>query len=491
MCQDGGPQGPPFFMAPRPPPFAAWLLAAALLCTEPGPATQSPAFRPVTWDDARPVVDRVGERLPPSLRAIPPSSRPARWKEWVQSRRRETAERLARGEVDSLVNLLLFGTSFTGEPRITADRIAELDRRWRAGDTSARQALMGAYQRRTADLVAAAAAPGPRARMQFAQRVLARRGHDLSSATGREAAARDLLGELGRVRDEASRLAAALQEARGSADGEAARAARAHLFRDRGLAPDSSVLTQFAVEEALCAIRQEQAGPEAVARVVVVGPGLDFTDKQEGLDFYEPQSLQPFTVADSLIRCGLSSPGRLQIVTIDVSERIDRHLRTAVARAATAREPYRLVLPRDSSAAWSDAAIGYWAKAGDRIGMPLPVESPPSLPGILARAVAVRPEVVGRLEIVQADVVLDRPAAGFDPADLVIATNVLLYYDGFEQALALASIGAMLRPGGLLLTNDAAATTATGVLVPAGVLTVRFSARPGDGERMSWLKKEK
>ena len=35
----------------------------------------------------------------------------------------------------------------------------------------------------------------------------------------------------------------------------------------------------------------------------------------------------------------------------------------------------------------------------------------------------------------------------------MIATNILLYYDLFEQSLAVANIASMLRPGGLFLTN--------------------------------------
>ena len=40
--------------------------------------------------------------------------------------------------------------------------------------------------------------------------------------------------------------------------------------------------------------------------------------------------------------------------------------------------------------------------------------------------------------------------------DLVIATNVFIYYDLFEQALALSNVEAMLRPGGFLLANFSA-----------------------------------
>jgi chemotaxis methyl-accepting protein methylase len=38
--------------------------------------------------------------------------------------------------------------------------------------------------------------------------------------------------------------------------------------------------------------------------------------------------------------------------------------------------------------------------------------------------------------------------------DLIIATNVLLYYDTLEQALALQNISTLLKPAGFLLTND-------------------------------------
>jgi chemotaxis methyl-accepting protein methylase len=38
--------------------------------------------------------------------------------------------------------------------------------------------------------------------------------------------------------------------------------------------------------------------------------------------------------------------------------------------------------------------------------------------------------------------------------DLVVATNILVYYDAFEQALALGNISSMLRPGGFLITSD-------------------------------------
>jgi hypothetical protein len=71
------------------------------------------------------------------------------------------------------------------------------------------------------------------------------------------------------------------------------------------------------------------------------------------------------------------------------------------------------------------------------------------------RAVRVRPDVVQAIEPKDLDIVLQRmePAAG-GGFDLIVATNVLVYYNVFEQSLALANVAAMLRPGGVFLSNQ-------------------------------------
>ena len=74
--------------------------------------------------------------------------------------------------------------------------------------------------------------------------------------------------------------------------------------------------------------------------------------------------------------------------------------------------------------------------------------------------------------------------------DLVLASNVLLYYDTFEQTLAAAAIADMLRPGGALLTNDAVLEVPEVPMRSGGYLTVRFSDREEDGERMVWYVRQ-
>jgi SAM-dependent methyltransferase len=450
-----------------------------------------PRVRPVSWTEAKPIVERLADALPATLRDFDASERRKRWDSWVRGQRQAIAARIARGEEDSLVNLLLFGTSFTAEPRITSTLLTDLDRRWSAGDSSAQQTLLRAYRQRAVDLVSALAAPGASERMRFGRRMLERRGHALETAAGRRAATEYLLSNVVRVRKEAAALAMTLETVRASPDSTTAFAERSRLFRERGLAPDSSVLTQFAVDRALCALAEHKTIlARSVTRAAVVGPGLDFADKQEGFDFYPVQTLQPFTAIDSLLRCGLAPPEGLRVTTIDVSPRVNSHLRAAGDRAKRSRDPYRLVLPWDPGSMWLADAGGYWRQAGDQIGTPFSVPAPPALPDVQARGVLVPAEIVDRLRVVEANIVLDRldlpDTARFD---LVVATNVLIYYDTFEQTLALAGIAALLRPGAVLITNDAVLEVPEVPLRSAGYITVRFSEREGDGEHMVWYQR--
>jgi hypothetical protein len=446
-----------------------------------GAAIATPTIRPTTWAEARPIAERFEEAVPRSLAEIPLAERPSRWPAWLAGRRQALTARIAQGDLDSVVNLLLFGTSFTRQPRITATLLRDLDQRWQAGDKSAQETLARQYQQRTTELVSAAADPRAGERMRDVRRVLALHGHDVTTTNGRSAAIDYLFTNIARVREEAAKLAADLETARNAADSTAGFAERSRIFRDRGLAGDSSVLTQYAVDRALCGLRDRGLLPtRPVTRVAIVGPGLDFADKQEGFDFYPPQSLQPFTVIDSLLRCELASRTSLRIATLDVSPRVNAHLRASVSRAT-----YRLVFPWNTEAGWTDEAAAYWKRAGDRIGVASTVDATPLLPGVRARGVTVAAEIVRMIRPLEASIVSDRiDLPEGQRFDLVVATNVLLYYDTFEQTLALDAIAAMLRPGGMLLTNDAVLEVPEVPMRSQGYVSVAFSNRAGDGERM-------
>ena len=72
------------------------------------------------------------------------------------------------------------------------------------------------------------------------------------------------------------------------------------------------------------------------------------------------------------------------------------------------------------------------------------------------RAVNVRPGVVLRITPVDMNVVYQTlPLPPDQQFDLVIGTNIFVYYGGLEQSLARANLATMIKPGGFLLTNEA------------------------------------
>src|SRR6185503_4518666 len=105
--------------------------------------------------------------------------------------------------------------------------------------------------------------------------------------------------------------------------------------------------------------------------------------------------------------------------------------------------------------------VTYWKQFGDQIGEETrPVAAPAAAGNVQVRAVRVRPAVVLAVVPDDLDIVLQRhaPVQDQDPFDLVIASNIFVYYDAIEQSLALANVAAMLRSGGLLLTNNSLPT---------------------------------
>jgi predicted TPR repeat methyltransferase len=62
--------------------------------------------------------------------------------------------------------------------------------------------------------------------------------------------------------------------------------------------------------------------------------------------------------------------------------------------------------------------------------------------------------------------------------DLVIGTNIFLYYGAFEQSLAMANVAAMLKPGGYLLSNDKLPDWAGSGFGTASVTAIPMTGEP-------------
>jgi SAM-dependent methyltransferase len=440
----------------------------------------------IPFADGRPILELLQPQLwPAELRGKTPAALESFWPDWVRREDAAIRERIRAGDEDSIINFLLFGTSFTKQPRATETQLAGILVRQR--ETGATTFLPSPLLKgRIEDFIAGLDAPAGNERLQFAREVIARLGIDVSTDAGRI--------RLRRYLEDRAALVGSAVHAPTLSDPNASLVDQITIFRDRGLSSDSAIPIEFGIEQTLAAIRAAGSlAPASVRRVAIIGPGLDFTDKQEGYDFYPPQTIQPFAVIDSLRRIGLAASAGVHVTTFDLSPRVLAHI-AAARRQATEGHAYPLVLPRELDRSWSPELTAYWQRFGDRIGQPASVPAPPPGAGrVNVRSVLVQPAVVLSIEPRDLNVVLQRvePLASDEQFDLIVATNILLYYDVFEQSLALTNIAKMLRPGGLFVTNDGLLELPAAPLRSAGTRDVIYMKLPDSsvkGDHLTWYQ---
>jgi len=416
------------------------------------PALQNAAggIRFLEYDDAEPVVRSGKLALPPAFQNSGADAIRTSWPQWVRARDAEIRGRLQRGEEDTLANFVLFGTSFTSLPRVTPDLAdpAEVERRTQA---------------RVRAFVDTVAMPGSNERLVLLSALIARLGYSTSPAARRQKLAEYILQNVNRYVTERQ------QYQRNPAASD--------LYRERGLSLDTDFRPNYAIETALAEVRRRGL-LSTVRRAAIVGPGLDFIDKDSGFDHYPLQTLQPFALIDSLVRLSLSSIQGLRVSVFDISPSTLEHLSRATTRAR-AQQGYTLQLVLDRSRGWNQLALDYWERFATTIGAPTaPLPLPEQIQGMTRRAVGIRPDVVRTLEPMQANIVLQRARlAAAQRYDLVIATNVLIYYGAFEQALALSNVESMLSDGGVFLTNDLREEYPGVRLRPAAIVRVPYSGK--------------
>jgi hypothetical protein len=449
----------------------ALLLAAQPLLHSQKAETTAPAKVRVSAADAKPVLDALRPALPHPLNAASDADLPSAWRTWSLNRDDDVRARLERGDEDSIMNLWLFGTSFTRLPPARTGTLAMLK------STHAKAQLL---EDRLTELIETAGRSGKDERVAFVRQHFQERGIDPSTPDGHLQMRTTLIRARERSLAEFAETDRRLQAARASRSPSTALAAEATIFRERGLSSDTSILVNFAVERTLAMLKARgtlRAG--SVRRVAIVGPGLDFMNKADGHDFYPQQTIQPFALYDSLNRLGLAGADGVRTVTLDISPRVNHHLQMAGARAR-AGQPYVVHVPLPRKERWTPDLLDFWKHFGDRIGAADTAARPPDPALVDVRAVRIPPALVLTISPARLNIVTERlQVAPSDRFDLVVATNVLVYYDAFEQALAGANIAQMLRPGGVLLSNNDIAP-----LPPfqptVGFLTVDYSDRHYD-----------
>src|SRR5947207_4502630 len=151
-----------------------FLVADSSLCSLWRVGAQSNAHANIAYGDAKPILDALRlELIPEALRSLTATQREASWPAWVSKRDTEIRERLAAGDEDSVITFLLFGVTFTSQPRYSFATVVAA----RAPETVVTDPVV---QARIKDLVAGMVSPGANERLQFARRVIERQGVDVT-----------------------------------------------------------------------------------------------------------------------------------------------------------------------------------------------------------------------------------------------------------------------------------------------------------------------
>ena len=188
-------------------------------------------------------------KLPPELNTLTSAQIDAAWPDWIERHDRAIRARLERGDEDTIVNWMLFGTSFTSRPRAVLGAVES----GAAGDRE--QVLRRTIElisARLEDLLRALAAPGTDERRLFARAFLERKGLRFATAADTEAARDYLRAAVVRMASEQDQIDQELGATSGAPLTEFVQ--RSTLFRTRGLSLDTSLVSNYSVEQALAAM---------------------------------------------------------------------------------------------------------------------------------------------------------------------------------------------------------------------------------------------
>lgn len=360
----------------------------------------------------------------------------------------DNARRIRLGDIDHLVFYLLQSTRYTSlppiEPALSARafvaglRVDAQPAFLRGEDP--RRPLDEAVRSRVRAFIDAARRPGHDARLAYFARLLA---DEVPDEAARESW---LASEYLRV------MRFVYEKEFGAGRGSTADAAA--LYRTRGLSTDTAVEAGFVVSQAIGMLRGLDPR-RRVRRVLLIGAGLDLAPRTTLVESAPPQSYQPWAVLDALVGVGVSALGDVTIVTADINPRVVEHLRAA----ATTPPELLLVsgLGDDGRVTLAPGYREYFAGLGRAIGEVDDGQGGAgravSVPaGHLFRRIRVARQAASAIDAVRLDIVTERLTEA--PFDLVVATNVLPYFDDHALALALTNIAAMLGPGGVLLHNE-------------------------------------
>jgi hypothetical protein len=369
---------------------------------------------------------------------------------YVASVDTDTDRRVAEGDREQFIYYALQSAHFTDRPRIEP---AVSARRFVDGlSPTARQRLLAddasvpagtlppAEHARVADLLRALAGPARDARLVYFKELLASPS-DRAAPVARG-------GSPDAWYPDYVRVARFLYKKEFSSGQDAA--AVASLYQTRPHSTDTQVDAGFGVFTGLAVLRALEPTLR-IRRALIVGPGLDVSPRTDLVDDADPQSHQSLAVADALLALALSPEDGLHVHAVDVNPRVVRVVQSLARGPVT----WRVFpgLPETSEQPFTPDYQTYLRGLGQAIGSTMDDQGSVPSDRRYRHAIAVRASVTRALSAERLNVITER-RVDEPPVDLVIATNVLPYFDDRQLVLALSNIAAMLAPGGYFLHNE-------------------------------------
>lgn len=369
----------------------------------------------------------------------------ARFASYVEDARRENGRRVREGDLDHLVFYLLQSPRFTPlpviEPALSAKALVErltpaARERFLKDGTAPGAAIPENVAARATAFVRTVDAPGSDARLAYFRELLV-------STVPRADQRRDaLLREYLRVMRFVYEKEFVAQRAPRPAE------AVAELYRTRGFSTDTAVEAGYLVHQGLGVVKALRPG-RMIRRVLIVGPGLDLAPRTAFAEERAPESYQPWAVIDALLALSLADVADLEVVAADINPRVVRHL----SRAREA--PPVLTILSEIVNTPTVTLTGEYRQYVAGLGRA--IEAPDKrLQGVVShgpRTLHVGAAAARTLRAETLDIVTERlEGAAFD---LVVATNVLPYFDDVEVMLAMGNIASMVAAGGVFLHNEA------------------------------------
>jgi hypothetical protein len=224
-------------------------------------------------------------------------------------------------------------------------------------------------------------------------------------------------------------------------------AALADLYRARGLSTDTAVEAGYLVHQGLAIVKALEPS-RRIRRVLIVGPGMDLAPRTALDEAGPPESYQPWAVIDAVLSLKLADLDELQLVAADINPRVVAHL--ARARSSPPTLTLFTQLRESGGVALTSDYKDYFGQLGQALAGGK--QSVDVKGGHLRKTFTVGSAAARALAPAALDVVTQRLTEA--PFDLVIATNILPYFDDVELMLAISNIAAMLAPQGMFLHNE-------------------------------------